>query len=282
MSKTPSAIATLATGVVIDDLRVLFKSLAIFNPSPPTIYIFCDKAISAALPALKYPGKVVVKEALEAYAGLNRATMERMPGEKYSTRVFDFTMEKVELLKWVLQEEPDALFCDADICFLAPLPEIPRGVEVALSPHMIRPEDEARFGKYNAGFMWFSSLGAVSIWEKACKTSRFFEQAALEDVAISADGLFTFPVTQNYGWWRLWQGVEPSRTLFSKWSIKRTPTSAGIAISGVPLGSVHTHFFERNDMATKQFNDLVTDMLGHLKRAHHEPAVRIMSVLGRK
>ena len=282
MSQTPSAIATLATGVVIDDLRVLFKSLAIFNRNPPTIYLFCDKAIATALPALKYPGKLVVKEALEAYAGLNRAAMERMPGEKYSTRFFDFTMEKVELLKWVLQEEPDALFCDADICFLAPLPEIPRGVEVALSPHMIRPEDEARFGKYNAGFMWFSSLGAVSTWEKGCKTSRFFEQAALEDVAISAGGLFTFPVTQNYGWWRLWQGVEPSRTLFSKWSIKRTPTSAGIAISGVPLGSVHTHFFERNDMATKQFNDLVTDMLGHLKRAHHEPAARIMAVLAPK
>ena len=282
MSLTPSALATLATSVVIDDLRVLLASLMIFNANPPTVYLLCDKKIAEMLPSLKYAGKVVVKEGLEEYAGLSRADMERLPGKRFSSRFFDFTMEKVELMKWVLQEEPDALFCDADICFLGPLPQIPRGMSVGLSPHMIRSEDEAKYGEYNAGFMWFSSLEAIFKWETACKTSRFFEQAALETVATEmGETLYKFPATENYGWWRLWQGKESSQVLFKKWSFKRLPTTAGISIDGIPLGSVHTHFFEKKDAATKRFNQVVIEMLTSLKRAHI-PANRLLHILAPK
>jgi len=276
-----TTIATLATGVVIEDLKVLLKSLEIFNANPPTVYLFCDLAISQTLPALKYPGKLVVKEVLNRYSGLNRASMESLPGKKYSTLFFDFTMEKVGLLKWVLETESNTLFCDADICFLAPLPEIPSGKLVGLSPHMIRLRDEAKYGKYNAGFMWFSSKDALLLWEKACGTSRFFEQAALEDVAAAFDSsLHLFPVTQNYGWWRLWQGEEPPQALLKRWSVTMRPMTAGISIGDVTLGSVHTHFSERNDAATAQFNQIITGMLRDIQRSHL-PAGRLLSVVGK-
>jgi hypothetical protein len=276
-----TTIATLATGVVIEDLRVLLKSLEIFNVKPPTVYLLCDSAINKALPRLKYAGRLVVKEGLNEYAGLNRAAMEAMPGKNYSTLFFDFTMEKVQLLKWVLQNESEVLFCDADICFLAPLPEIPVNSLVALSPHMIRGGDEAKYGKYNAGFMWFANMDAVLLWEKACATSRFFEQAALEDVAVAfGHSLHLFPVTQNYGWWRLWQGEESPQALLKKWSVKRQPMTAGISIEGVTLGSVHTHFCEKKDPATTQFNQIVTGMLYDI-HWNHLPAKQLLSALGK-
>jgi hypothetical protein len=278
MNVTP--IATLATGVVIEDLRVLLNTLELFNANPPTVYLFCDANVVKELPKLKYPGKVHVKEALNAYSGLTRGAMEVLPG-KGPNLFYDFTLEKIALVKWALQHESEILFCDADICFLAPLPTIPIGSLVALSPHMIRPGDEAKYGKYNAGFMWFSNLDAVLLWEKACATSRFFEQAALEEVATAfAHSLHLFPVTQNYGWWRLWQGTEPPQDLLRKFSVDMEPMTAGIAVDGVTLGSVHTHFSERRDPATAQFNQIIIGMLADIQRSHL-PARRLHSILSK-
>ena len=116
----------------------------------------------------------------------------------------------------------------------------------------------------------------------SCNTSRFFEQAALETVATEmGEALYTFPATENYGWWRLWQGTESSQALFNKWSFKRLPMTAGIAIDGIPFGSVHTHFFEKKDAATKRFNEVVIEMLTTLKRIH-TPAKKLLYILAPK
>ena len=274
----PSVIATLATSTVIQDLRVFFTSLQVFCSTPPTVYIFCDRQIAAVLPALKYPGKIVPNVALDAYNGLTRAAMEGLPGKRYSSLFFDFTMEKVRLMKWVLESEKDALFCDADICFLGPLPEIPIGKSVALSQHMIRLADEEKYGKYNAGFMWFSGVDQINIWEEACSSSRFFEQAALEIVAKGAgEKLYEFPHVHNYGWWRMWQGIKSVDELQEAWSIHRASGGCGIVVGGLPLHSVHTHFHEKRDLVTISFNKWVLSWLKKVAVAH-EPSRRFLKL----
>ena len=196
MSSTPSAIATLATSGAIKDLRLLLSSLAIFNANPPTVYLFCDKDVSEKVGGFKYPGRLVVREDLGAYAGLNRQQMEQIPGVHFKSQWFDFMAEKINLLRWALSAGGgDVLFCDADICFLGPLPEIPSGKTLALSPHAIRERDAARFGYYNGGFLWISSAAHLDVWWSACATARFYEQSALEDVAAAGAGdLRTHPV----------------------------------------------------------------------------------------
>jgi hypothetical protein len=276
MSFTPSVVATLATSGAIKDLYVLLSSLAIFNANPPTVYLFCDSGVAKRVGEFKYPGRLVMREDLGAYAGWNRQQMEQMPGVHFKSRWFDFMAEKINLLRWALSEEKGGvLFCDADICFLAPLPEIPEGRTLALSPHAIRPRDALRFGHYNGGFLWLSSEKHLDVWWTACATARFYEQSALEDVAVAADSLYEFPVTQNYGWWRLLQGTESPEALQKKWSIH---LERGILVSGVPLGSVHTHFAEKLDSATCYFNELV---LGCLKRlaVAHPPANRLVAAI---
>jgi hypothetical protein len=300
-TQAPSIIATLATGEAIEDLRILLFSLALFNPRPPKVYLYCDERIAdtVAEGGFKYPGTIIAERAaLAPYAGLNRAVMEQMKGKKYPSLWFDFMAEKIGLLRWAFAQEARAnsggrppggiLFCDADICFLGPLPQIPATAQVALSPHYIRDTDEARYGQYNGGFAWFATTTYVEVWERACATDqRFYEQSALEDVADAATdadpkSLFSFPPTQNFGWWRLWQGKRPPSDLQRAWTMNRAKAAggAGILIDGVPLGSVHTHFMERHDTATVQYNLWVQGWL-HRLAAGHPPARRLLNFLTR-
>jgi hypothetical protein len=294
MTTPPTAIATLATGGARADLRILLASLAVFNAKPPKVYLYCDDEIAAALPAWKYPGEVIVSTALHKYSGMNRQQMERLPGAHFPSLWFDFMAEKISLMKWAFAEEGEAaadasygvLFCDADICFFAPLPSIPPRTHVALSPHDIRKADEARYGRYNGGFLWLSHSRYADTWLAACDAGqRFFEQSALEDVAAAAvatdpAALYEFPRTQNFGWWRLWQGERPAAALMTEWSMNRrtAPTSSGIMVAGEPLGSVHTHFHEQRDTATVEFNRWVPSWLQKLQGAH-EPARRLLRVV---
>jgi len=66
MTITPSIVATLATRAAIDDLRILLSSLHFWNERAPDVYLYCDTAIAKVVPALKYAGRIFVKEALDA------------------------------------------------------------------------------------------------------------------------------------------------------------------------------------------------------------------------
>jgi hypothetical protein len=280
---TPSHIATLATRAAIDDLRILLKSLEFWNtPKPPTVHLFCDAAVSSILPSFNYKGAVVVKECLNEYTQLNRAAMERIPGKKYKNLFFDFVCEKLTLLDWVFETTPDVsgvLFCDADICFLAPLFSIPTGTELAVSPHMIREMDELRYGIYNAGMIWVKSPAIVSIWREECATSKFYEQLPIEFMVERVTNVYQIPVTENYGWWRLWQGRRPAAELQARWGMNRTIGGSGITVGGAALGSVHTHFGETRDAATVEYNRWVIDFLKRIAKAH-EPTRRFITHLG--
>jgi hypothetical protein len=219
-----TSIATLVNEFAIDDLKVLLFTLELWNPRAPSVYIYADSKSVPRIKEIKYAGSVVIKEdALNAYTGMNRRTMESLRDIRGKTVFAQFTEEKTTLMEWALSIEPGGvLFCDADICHLGPLPQIPDDVELALSPHMIRKSDTDRYGIYNAGFLWFKSPAIAVRWRELCATSRFFEQACLEELAVDYR-LYQFPIQVNYGWWRLWQGSQsPSYSrqtgVFTAWA----------------------------------------------------------------
>jgi hypothetical protein len=273
------SIATLANEHAVADLAVLFFTLELWTLSPPTIYIFSDAPTIPKIEALPYKGKKVIKDALAPYIGLNRATMERTPGKKFKTLFADFCAEKPRLMAWALDqgacnpgpEDASAdgvLFLDSDICHLGPLPSLASEVQLALSPHMIRKSDTDRFGVYNAGYLFLRSKEIADKWYELCATSRFFEQGCLEDLAKWVSGKWSggfeeFPVSVNYGWWRLWQGDRPSADLQKEWRILRRDGWSGLAINSAPVQSIHTHWHIRDDMATMRFNIWI---LGELRK----------------
>ena len=148
-------VCTLATNHALQDLQCFLKSLMIWG-SPP-VFLFADSAVAAAVPAMKYPGKIVVKEELNAYSDKTREEMEQVI-VKDKSLWYVFQMEKIRLLEWVFEtavngpvaSDAGVFYLDADICFFGSLPHVPPSYEVALSHHMIRKRDEARYGKYNA------------------------------------------------------------------------------------------------------------------------------------
>lgn len=270
--KQISAVATLVTGPALADFEVLLFTLALWNSTKPRLYVFTDTETKLAIVntvAKFYPNtQVNVKTALDAYTGLTRSEMERRPGRTYTTLFGDFTSEKTTLMEWALESESEGvLFCDADICHFAPLPEIPDTCELALSPHMIRAGDAAKYGYYNAGYLWIRNPKIVREWREACATSRFFEQACLEDLAAAhKQTLYEFPIQVNYGWWRMWQGMTSPNKLQDAWSFFRPADggNSGLLVEGLPLQSIHTHWHEKNDAATFSFNQWVLDKLRKL------------------
>lgn len=286
----PSFVCTLATNHALQDLQFFLKSLMLWNPvTPPTVYLFADKDVSDAIPAIKYTGKLVVNVALDQYSRKTRAEMERTPATQEKTLWYEFQMEKLRLLDWVFSSEPTAsqvgtFYLDADICFFGELPAVPGDFAVAVSLHMIRRQDEARYGAYNAGYFWTKSPDAVQAWRAACATSRFFEQAALEvfdsDEWSGTGRVYKFPPQTNYGWWRMFQSDTDYAELQKRWGIRRDAKHSGITVDGQPLTSVHTHWTTA-DFTTGLFNNFVKQLLEKIA-PRHEPAKRILSILSRK
>jgi hypothetical protein len=274
-------ICTLATNHALQDLQCFLKSLMIWNA--PTVYLFADAAIVRALPSINYTGQLVVKETLNAYSGKTRQEMERIPMNG-KTLWYEFQMEKLRLLDWVFAEEKavsaaGVFYLDADICFFGSLPAVPAGYDVAVSPHMIRKRDEARYGAYNAGYVWMRSPEAVEAWRSACATSRFFEQAALEvfDEDAWSARTYRFPAQNNYGWWRMFQAEADWEIIQRSWGLRRSAEHSGIVVGDLPLLSVHTHWVT-GDYTTAAFNAFVQHILEKLA-PRHEPAKRLLAVI---
>lgn len=269
MSKQIVSIATLVNENAIDDLKLLLFTLELWNEKSPTVYILCDTKCDVIIKNIKYKGKIVTKAYLDLYTGLTRAQMEQMPSRTYTNFFGDFTAEKTFLMEWAIAEAgTGVLFCDADICHLASLPEIPENTKLALSPHLIREYDAKRYGYYNAGYLYIESKEIATEWRSFCKTSRFFEQACLEDLfkytqeKYGKEAVYEFPIQVNYGWWRLWQGLASSDELQKEWSFFRKENSnSGILVRGQPLQSIHTHFYEKNDPATMRYNQFILEKL---------------------
>lgn len=288
----PNAVATLANKHALDDLKLLFKSLEIWNSSPPTVYIYCSTDVLKSMPP--YAGQVIPKVTLDTYANYTRAQMEGLPSKKGLKNLFhDFTQEKCGLMKWALESltndisrKHGVLFCDADIFWLGPLPTIPLQATLGLSQHMIRKFDEAKFGEYNAGFLWMNDVTLPDAWQRACKTSRFFEQAALEDLADATadDQLYLFPEQYNYGWWRIYQNADPklSVTDWSQfgWSLRPElcTDDSGILVKDEPLACVHTHW-KTTDTVTNLFNNMLRAWLKKAANGNSHAKLRLLNAL---
>lgn len=252
-------IATLANKKAYKDIQLFLYTLELWNTTLPKVYIACDNFIKENI---KYKGDIFFFTILNDYDNLERAIMEKMPGKYTRTLWEDLMCEKINLLELVHKSENKVLLCDADICFMGPLPEVPEHIDIGLSKHEIRVVDENRYGIYNGGFVFSGNSNIPVLWKEATRTSRYFEQAALEELTKDLQ-VHYFPKTTNYGWWRLLQGTEPKTILEKEWKLFRNSTNSGIYINDKPLESIHTHF-DTNDIFTAHFNTFVLNLLNKL------------------
>lgn len=243
-------IALLVTGAeAAREFQLFCRSLEVWHPDA-ALYVYTDSVTD--LSKITFRGRLHIRVAMDAYKGLTRKDMEAQRGRIYDSLFKDYTYEKAATMEWAFAAEPTASaegvwFCDADITMLAKLPEIPTTAQIALSPHGIREVDQRMYGKYNAGFLWMRDPALLAVWRAAGHGSRFFEQAALEQVAVApavAASLHEFPPQVNFGWWRMFQAAEAPPTIQARFTIHRSDTGVGIRYDGAPLQSIHTHWHE--------------------------------------
>ena len=227
----------------------------------------CIDGFGNGIDTVRFKGTVHKKRLMDPYKGKRRAEMEKLPGAKYNNLFKDYTYEKANALTWIFDSHPQLVngagvwFMDADITHLAPLPAIPPATTIALSPHYICRSDLARFGVYNAGYIWMNDPRLLEVWVEAGYSSRFFEQAALENVAEAAGkGLYKFPIQVNFGWWRMFQAPIPPQAVCSKLTIGLRGKHASIRYEGIPMQSLHTHWHSEGDPVINAFNNLFRPM----------------------
>jgi hypothetical protein len=273
-------IVTLATGAnAVKDLRFLLWSLEqVYKENCPDIFIYTDTDTSKCIPT--YKGNCFLKIALDSYTGLNRQQMEKITGSRFKTKWTDFMCEKISAMRWAFEQtqtDEGIWFLDADIMVFDTLPTLPVETDVALAPHFIRTRDEDKFGRYNGGFLWLRNPESLTVWLDATHTSRFFEQAALEVVATSAKHLYEIPIQHNFGWWRLWQSNQSSEDIAKRFGYGRNLPGVGLTFDGKPLASVHTHWYETEDIATSRFNEFIKTRLQKIKA--HKPAAHFLQYI---
>jgi len=276
----PPRIGLIVTGKeALEDFTLFVKTLEQWHPTAE-LFVYTDE--ETPVHQIKSKLTIHTKEAMNKYKGLKRPQMERTKGTIYDSLFKDYTYEKAEVLEWMFGQnstEP-AWFLDADISHLAPLPSIPPNTELALSQHMIKPQDEARYGKYNAGYMWFKSAALLPKWKELGHKSRFFEQAALEDLANSLpkEAVYEFPPQVNFGWWRMQQSTTPQREIQERFSLFRADQSIGIRYDGKPLQSFHTHWYSQTAFECVSFRLWFDNFTRKFKS--HKPIANYRRLIG--
>jgi len=263
-------VATFANKDSQKDLEVFLFSLSLWHSATDLkVYIFTDTPVGELVKTsyTQYNFPIITKNVLDKYSSLTRKQMERTRGEHFATKWGDLMGEKMNLLDWIFEVEPIAskvgiYLLDADICFFGALPQVPPTTTLALSPHFINNRSTTLFGKYNGGFLFTRSPQVSRVWRNATIfRSRYFEQAALEELAEEFDA-YEFPLQVNYGWWRMFQanvGAEEQQRAFSG-------GCGGLLLNGEALQSVHTHWTGSGaDPVCCAFNKFILDKCHRLK-----------------
>ena len=242
---SPSSFCTIATISCIDELVGHLLSLYIHHPGTPVL-VMCDTGtMTRTKEYLPFLNNVEYVCDLDRYSGLNRKQMELRGIFK------ELVMKKTDALTMCLDKYNDVLFLDSDILVTGKI-EVDKTKNVGLSPHLIKKEYTDKYGYYNAGMLWTCNKTVVSRWVEHSKTSRFFEQACMEELAKEFDH-FEFDMTYNVSWWRLNQRDDDITPRFGE----------GFVFDNKSIKCVHTHFAS-NDY--NQFNNFIINKLIEAKR----------------
>lgn len=259
----PSSFCTMCTSICAFELVGLLLSLSIYHPNE-IIYILCDSKTKNIIQTMTPQPRLVIKWAVEldTYDGMNRQIMEKMG--IWSS----FQMSKARVMNIALQESKDTLFLDSDIVITNTIDDIDMNKEIGVSPQYIKKEYLNKTGIYNGGMLWTKHKELPDSWIQYTKTSRYFDQASIEDLVKTYDS-FTFEENYNLQCWRMLLSDESPEQIAKH--ITSSPKE-GLLYKNKPLKFIHTHFLD------KRFHVFNSVILHHLKNARN---FKILSIVYR-
>tara|TARA_A100001035_G_scaffold272352_1_gene261568 strand:+ start:2317 stop:3876 length:1560 start_codon:yes stop_codon:yes gene_type:complete len=169
----------------------------------------------------------------------------------------EFQMQKANVIKYALENETDTMFLDSDIIFFYPINVIDKSKELGVSPHYIKKSNTDKVGYYNGGCLWTKNKNVPNDWIEFTKTSRYHDQASIEDLVKKYDTQ-EFGEEVNYMPWRIILSDNPSKT-----KSQITIANNEININNKPLIFLHTHFHDKRFV---EANSIFINALKTLKR----------------
>ena len=250
----PSSFCSLSTFTCHHELFGLMLSLSVHHPGAK-FYGMVDtktqEAILSYTPTLNLEIHWFVE--LDKYTGKNRSQMTTL------NIWTEFQMKKALVIKKTLEKEVDTLFLDADILVIDKINNLDKTKDIGISPHYIKKRDTDKFGYYNGGVLWTNNKNIPDRWIEYSKTSRFYDQASIEDLAKEF-AFFEFGENYNFSWWRVHQSDVSAQHIQSNLTIN----DSKIYYKDQPLKFVHTHFTD-NGGVVGSFNTLIKNLLTKIK-----------------
>lgn len=190
---------------------------------------------------------------LDIYSQYTRAEMEHL---KIWSK---FQMSKADIIERALQTEPDTLFLDSDIIILDTIHI--KDYELGVSPGFVSANIIEQYGYYNGGMLWTNQKSLPEKWRNYTKTSRYYDQASIEDLCNDYK-YFEFDDNYNLQTWRFICGNEPIEKIMSYITIGKGKYKIKIMYKNKPLKFIHTHF---NLSRFKKINDYFINLLESAK-----------------
>ena len=249
----PASFSTICTSNCAFELTGLLLSLSVYH-TDETIYIMSDtktkKIIDNITPTPRLNIKWFIE--LDEYDGMNRQIMEQ------KNLIKEFWNNKARIMSKALENEKDTLFLDSDIIITGIIDDIDNSKEIGVSPQFITQEHIDKTGYYNGGCVWTKNKEVPNDWINFTKTSRYVDQASIEDLAKKYT-YFEFGENYNLQCWRLMLSPETPQQIANH--ITSLPNDK-LYYKNKPLKFVHTHFL---DQRFQQFNQLIIQHLTNAK-----------------
>lgn len=249
MSK-PSSFSSICTSNCAFELVGLLLSLSVYHPNEK-MFILCDTKTKTIVDNMTPQPRLQITwfVELDKYDGMNRQIMEKKGIWS------EFQMAKANIIKYALQNVSDTLFLDSDIIVTDCIDDIDVSKELGVSPQFITQAHIDKTGYYNGGMLWTKNKHVPNDWIEFTKTSRYFDQASIEDLARK-HSFFEFGENYNLQCWRLMLSSESPQQIAS-----HITSSDKLYYKKKPLKFVHTHFLDKR---FQQFNNLI---IQHLSKA---------------
>ena len=256
----PSSFCTIATNNTSYELIGLLLSIGVHHPKAK-VYVMCDQLTKNEILEITPRPNLQISWFIELdrYSHIDRKEMERQGIFK------QFLNNKALIMKYAIQKEKDTLFLDNDIIIVNPIQDIKRGTKLGVSRQYLVKESLEETGYFNAGMLWSCSKNVCDDWIKYTESSRYFEQAAIEQL-VNKYSHFEFGEEYNVQCWR--QLFNPEKTPF-EYFFSSVPND-NVYYKKKPLRCIHTHFRDKRFI---NFNNLI---LQHLTKAKMYKTIMII------
>lgn len=224
----PSSFCCISTLGSSKELIGMLLTLSLHNKNAK-VYIMTDTPTKNKIEELQKYIKLDIEiiNTLDKYSNKNRQQMEK---EKIWS---EFQMKKAEVIRFSLNKSNDTLFLDCDILIFNKITIPDNTKDIGVSPHYIKKQITDRYGYYNGGCIWVKNKNVPDKWIEYTKTSRFYDQASIEDL-VKNFSYFEFPEQYNLGAFRI---SHDSRNVLNHIEIINNK----LHYNKKPLIFIHTH-----------------------------------------